>query len=308
MDVYDSVVVGGGPAGLTAAIYLARFNRSVIVADHGSGRSTTHEVNENYPGFPDGIASRELRERTQQQAARFGAHFAECKIESVERDGDLYLARDHDTVLRARTVVLATGVSDYLPDFENVDVQEYFGKTLFWCITCDGYKVRDRRVAVVGATDPAATTALQFLNFTPAITLITNREPGAAQVSEEKHSHLADAGIGVVEGEIACLYGEDGIMHEVELVHGERIELDVMFNQQGARPNSTLARQLDVETDERGYIKLADPEQRTNVERVYAAGDVTRDYAHQIVAAAHEGATAGISANYDLYRPEQRAG
>ena len=303
--LYDCVIVGGGPAGLAAAIYVARYNRSVVVADHGKGRSTSHETNDNYLGFPEGVKSTELRERGERQAARFGTHFAECKIEHIAKDGDVFVARADGDELRGRTLILATGVMDILPECEGQDVRDFFGKSLFWCITCDGYKVRGGRVAVVGGTDEAATTCLQFLNFTDRLTLITNRPPGKAEISDEKRGHLRANGIPVIEAGVQRLEGDDGCLRAAMLDNGRAVEMDYMFNQQGARPNSLLAREIGVAVDEAGYVKT-DNEQRTNVRLVYAAGDVTKPFAHQVVTAAHEGATAGQAANYDLYRPDQR--
>lgn len=305
MKTYDCVVIGGGPAGLSAAIYLARYNRSVMVIDHGEGRSTTHEINENYLGFPEGIPSKELRTLGKQQAERFGAEFTDCKIEEVRCEDDHFRTLGEGNDLRGRTLILAMGVKDKLPEFDNKDAQDYFGKSLFWCITCDGHKVRNARVAIVGADDEAATTCLQFLNFTDKLTMITNRPDGEAEIGDKKRKQLADAGIPLLEGTIGPLRGSKGMMTAVELDDGRGIELDFMFNQQGARPNSLLAKSLGVATNDDGYIKV-DNEARTNVERVYAAGDVTREFAHQVVTAAHEGATAAQAANYDLYRPEQR--
>lgn len=303
---YDCVVIGGGPAGLSAAIYLARYNRSVIVADHGSGRSTTHETNENYLGFPDGIRSTELRDLGKRQAERFGAEFIDCKIAEVSRTEDGFRAACDGVELHGRTLIFATGVRDYLPEFENADVDDFFGRSLFWCITCDGHKVRNRRVVVVGRDDEAATTTLQFLNFTPQLTMVTNRPPGGNLISDKKQQQLAAADITLIEGRVKKVYGEDGFMNVVELDDGRTLDVDFMFSQQGARPNTLLARPLGVELDQVGYIKV-DQEQRTNVAMVFGAGDVTREYAHQIVTAAHEGSTAACTANYELYRPEQRS-
>ena len=302
----DCVIVGAGPAGLAAAIYLARYNRRALVVDHGRGRSTTPEVNENYPGFPEGLPSLELRERGRRQAERFGAEFLDAKVEDVRADDGGFIARADALEVRGRTMILATGVRDWLPEFDNESARSYFGVSLFWCITCDGYKVRDKRVAVVGPDDDAATTALQFLNFTRDVALITNRPPGDDEITGRRRTDLREHGIDLYEGEVGRLEGDEGQMRAVE-VSGQRVELDCMFSQQGARPNSLLARRLGVATDDAGYITV-DPEQRTNIPGLYAAGDVTKEYAHQIVTAAHEGATAATSANYNLYESWQKHG
>jgi len=304
-DLYDCVIVGGGPAGISAAIYLARFNRSVIVCDHGDGRWTTREINENYLGFPDGIAAMQLRELGRRQAERFGAAFADLFVQDVQRGEGAFTVRGDNGEACGRTIILATGVQDILPEFDNADAREYFGMSLFWCITCDGYKTRGARVAIVGNDDGAATTALQFLNFTDQIALITNAPHGACRINVRKRAGLEAAGIPLYEGTITTIEGSGGRMSAVDLDDGRRVELDFMFNQQGARPNAALARQLGIVCDPQGYVRV-DNEQRTNVPFVYAAGDLTKEFAHQIVTAAHEGATAGTTANYDLYRPDQR--
>ena len=297
---YDAVIVGGGPAGLSAAIYLARFNRSVLVVDAGVGRSTSHETNENYLGFPRGVRARALRDRACRQAGRFGADFADGRVTSIRRNGAGFVANISRRRVHAETVILATGVVDRFPAIADID--DYVGVSLFWCITCDGWKARGKRVLVVGNDDEAATTALQFLNFTERVSMLTNVD-GAA-VSTKKRDALARAGIALHRGVIAEVNGSRGRVRAVVTNSGENIDADMIFSQQGCEPNVDLARSLDVRLD-RGFIKT-DVEQRTNVNRVYAAGDVTKAFAHQIVTAAHEGATAAQSANYDLYRPEQR--
>ncbi|HZP57678.1 MAG TPA: NAD(P)/FAD-dependent oxidoreductase [Dehalococcoidia bacterium] len=303
MELYDCVIVGGGPAGLSAAIYLARFNRSALVLDRGGGRWVTHEINENYLGFPDGIASRDLRDLGRRQAERFGARVLETAITSLRRTDGAFVADDGEAEFLGRTLILATGAIDLFPEFDALEA--CMGKSVFWCITCDGWKARDKRVAVVGATDAAAVTCMQFLQFTPQLAFVTNRPPGEAQVSPRRLRALHDAGIPFFEGAIAGIEETDGLIRALRLDTGARIEAHMLFNQQGSRPNSRLAQDLRVACTPHGWI-LTDDEQRTNVPMLYAAGDVTRLYAHQIVTAAHEGATAAQAANYDLYRPEQR--
>ena len=306
--LYDGLIVGGGPAGLSAAIYLARFNRSVLVIDFGEGRSTTHEHNENYLGFPDGIGIRDLRARGCRQAARFGARLETALVDRAERCGDGggpgFAAHCGERTWRGRTLIIATGVVDAFPDIP--DIEEYVGRSLFWCITCDGWKTRGKRVAVAGATDEAVTTCLQFRNFTHDLTFVTNRPVGAgARLSATSLQRLHDASIPLVEGEIACAEGEGGMMRALRLRDGRSIAAGVLISQQGSSPNCAVATDLGVELTPQGYIKT-DIEQRTNVPGVFAAGDVTKVFAHQVVTAAHEGATAAQAANYDLYAPWQR--
>ncbi len=298
---YDVAIIGGGPAGLSAAIYLARFNRSVIVIDAGEGRSTAHQVNENYLGFPHGIRARDLRKKGAIQAARFGATFMEARVTSVRKDGDGFALPCGRKVVHARAIILATGVTDDFPKI--ADVEQYVGKSLFWCITCDGWKTRGKRILLVGHDDEAATTALQFLEFTDDVSILTNSERHS--FSPKKVRYLEQAGIAIHRDVLASVEGNHGRMDAALTKKGERIPLDMMFSAQGSTPNDTLAKMLRLKCNSSGFIAV-NTEQRTSRKRVYAAGDVTKPHAHQIVTAAHEGATAAQAANYDLCRPEQR--
>lgn len=307
---YDCAIIGGGPAGESAAIYLARFNRSVLVLDRGGGRTCTHELNENYLGFPFGIKARKLWELGKTQAERFGAHFTQDEVKSItvkkvanSVKNPIFHVKTSNRDLEARSIIIATGVTDLYP---NIQAHEkYLGKSLFWCITCDGYKTRGKKVTLVGDSDEAACTALQFLNYTDQVRLITNYPPGKAEISALWRDRLAQAQVPLLETVIHTLHGDDGWVETIETVEHQHCATDYIFNMQGAIPNNSLATQLGVKVNSEGYIETSD-EQRTNVPFVYAAGDVTRMFSHQIVTAVHEGSMAAQAANYDLYRPEQR--
>lgn len=133
MKVYESIIVGGGPAGLSAAIYLARFNRSVLIIDkEKDGRWDTYEVNENYLGFPEGIKVRELRERGLVQAKKFGAEYIVDHIYKARKDGDHFIVESQDNSYKCKTLILATGVVDLFPHFDKW--RDYVGRSLFWCM------------------------------------------------------------------------------------------------------------------------------------------------------------------------------
>lgn len=301
--LYDCVIVGGGPAGLSAAIYLGRFLRKVLVVDNQDGRWETHEINQNYFGFPDGIPTVELRQRGVDQAIKYGAEIETDKIISVEKVGPSFVLQGKETSYQARTLLFATGVKDRFPQFDCME--ECLGRSLFWCITCDGYNTQNKQVMIVGYTKEALTTALQFLNYTDQIMVVTNHDRGAVRLDQKLVDKLAEHHIDIHEGRIAEVVGVNGIFEKIVLSTGEELHTDFMFSLQGASPNSQLAQSLGVRVDEHGYI-VSDIEQRTNIRGVYAAGDVTKAFAHQIVTAAHEGAQAAQAINYDLYLPEQR--
>lgn len=297
---YDVLVVGGGPAGLSAALYLARYDRQVALFDTGRGRSTWHQINHNYLGFPGGIAARELRERGRQQLAEYQQVTAlEHKIDTIKRENGHFIARGQAGEWQGRAVILCTGVIDHYSHFEGWD--EYVGRSMFWCITCDGYGCKGARVVVTGNTNAAASEALQLQRFTPHITVLT--DSNELYIDDTFQQRLKQQNIPLVQDKIEAAIGTNGQFEAICTKKGQRIELDQLFCQHGATPQSQLAKELGVLLTAEGYI-CVDTEQKTNVGGVYAAGDVTRLHSHQITTAVHEGGQAASAANYFLYPPE----
>lgn len=301
--ILDTLIIGAGPAGLSAAIYLSRFNRQVLVIDRGHGRTESQEINQNYLGFPEGIHSTKLVELGKTQAASFGAIFISGNVEQLVKTDDLFSVNIDGVIYTGKSVILATGVKDLYPNIPNA--LSFLGTSLFWCITCDGFKSIGKKVVVVGDSDEAACTALQFLQFTPRVEFVTNYEAGSDQISQKWRHRLDAAGIKLWESTIEEVTGERGQIKHIKLANGTSLQPDLVFSMQGAIPNITLASQLNVTINGEGYIET-DDEQRTNVPFVYAAGDVTRRFSHQIVTAVHEGSMAAQAANYDLYQDFQR--
>jgi thioredoxin reductase (NADPH) len=300
--IYDSLVIGAGFAGLSAALQLARSNRHVMVLDSGSGRSTYHQINHNYLGFPGGISARELRAMGRKQVEMYPVAFLDEGATALTAEEGYFTATtDSAERISARTVVLATGVRDRFPAFPGWET--YIGRSIFWCIVCDGYSTRGKRLVIVGNDDHAGVTALQFLQFTNRITVVTNSVecgigPAGCQALEEH-------GIRKIDGELAGVLGHDGILGAVELADGTHLPADFLFSLQGSDPNNDLAVQLGLETSHKGYV-VVDPEQKTSMPGVFAAGDVTRGLSHQVATAVHEGLTAATAAQYFLYEPWQK--
>ena len=298
---FDAAIVGGGPAGLAAAVNLGRALRPVLVCDRPQpGRSDYPQVNHNYLGFPEGVPARELRARGTAQARRYGAQVCDSEVVAIKRTpGGFALEASSGECYRARGVILATGVRDHWTRFPGFEA--FVGRSLHWCIVCDGYEMQGKRVVVAGNDDEAATMALQMHRFTPDVTLVTN--DGALGLTPEAADRLARRELPVVVGRIASgrsRDGEPGMLASLQLEDGRELPADHLFSHQGATPQTALARSLGVERSGSGYITV-DTEQRTSEPFVYAAGDCTRLLAHQIVTAAHEGATAAQTLNYDLF-------
>lgn len=299
----DALILGGGPAGLSAAIYLGRFTRRVLVLDAGQGRSSFAQLNENYLGFPDGITTRELRELGKKQAERFGVRFEDCRVERIEPIDGGFRAFTTGGDFDGKTLLFATGVTDVWPDIPHL--RDWIGRQVFWCITCDGHKTEGRKLVCVGNTDEAATTTLQFLLFTQSITLVA--DPDHARFSPEKIQALTRHNIEIVYAKPDRFdFSPDGTrIKGVCLTNGDLLPFDMLFSLLGVRPNTGLARDMGLRLDEHGYLVM-DEEGYTSMPGVFAAGDLTRMYSQQVASAVHAGAEAAQTMNYYLYAPFQR--
>lgn len=332
---FDCAIIGGGPAGLSAAVYLGRLRRSSMVIDDHEGRSLWQQVNRNYLGFPDGIEATELRKLGRRQAANFGAQFCNGEVDTVVRAGKRFCVRivpslpvgaapeegsqerreadaadasalgetqiEGAAELWASTLIFAGGVQDHFPEFVGRD--ECVGRTLFWCIICDGYEAIGKRAVVLGADEEAASTALQLRQFTAQITLVAGA--AAFDLPPARLDDLQAAGIVTLSGQVQNVPNDEGCVSALELDSGQTVPLDVLFTVHEKTPRSNLARALGVRCDTNGYI-AADDEQKTNVPGIFAAGDVTRKHNHQISSAVHEGGMAAAAVNYYLYGALQK--
>ena len=331
----DCAIIGGGPAGLSAAVCLARMRRCVLVIDDRDGRSLWSQINRNYLGFPDGIPAAEIRLQGRRQAAKYGAQFLLGRVTAADRDGDRFrllvegdieigagtkanVARDEELgrvlgevkagrseEIVARTIILATGVRDPFPSFDGRD--ECVGRSLFWCIQCDGYEASDKSLAVVGHDEEAAEMALDLLDFTPNVAIVAGRKSGFS-ARESRLSDLAANGIAAYRWPVQSYENENGQIGALILDDPRRTRLPVemVFTSHTPRARNELARQLGVHLNALGQIVVTS-EQLTGVPGVYAAGDATSVHDHQVSAAVHEGNQAAWAANYHLYRPVQRA-
>jgi len=299
----DAIIVGAGPAGLSAAIYLARYDRTVAVFDAGHGRSAFDQVNHNYLGFPGGVKATRLRELGRKQLTEYDqVDFVEAEVTACERREGEFVVESTVGTHGAKVVIIATGVVDRYPHFPGWE--DYVGTSMFWCITCDAYSSKGKNVVVIGHTDAAASEALQLSRFTKRLKVLTNSTENG--ISPTFQDRLAAFDIPVIHDQIERAEGADGQFDAVVTKGGHEIDLDALFCAQGAAPLIKLAEGLGVGLADNGYIET-DIEQATNVAGVFAAGDVTRMHGHQITTAVHEGATAASTANYHLYPPELKA-
>ena len=299
MKTWDCIIVGAGPAGLSAAVYMGRFRRTTLVLDASDGRWSYGQVNENYLGFPGGVRARKLHALGRAQAERFGVTFRETLVTRIEANGAGYVVHHRGGHAAARTVIWAAGVRDLWPDFPGV--RKLVGKSLFWCIVCDGWRTQGKRVLLLGNTEKAVGTALQFLTYTRDVTFLV----GAASLSARCHRKLDEVRIPVRRGTVKRVSaGLDGI-ERVVLDDGTEMKPDLIFSLYGSEPRTELLRGLPVVLTRGGHVRI-DEKNKTSLPAFFAAGDVSDKHGHQVATAVHEGAAAAMSANHVLYPPLQR--
>lgn len=271
MDVDDCIIVGAGPAGLTAAIYLARYHLAIRMFDCGTSRASWIPTSHNHAGFPDGIHGEDLLDRMREQAAKYGALREPKRVTDLAKDGDTFLVTCDDETYRARSVLLATGVVNNRP--EGIDEQlhdEALSRGLIrYCPVCDGYEVTDRRVGVIG-TGEHGTAEAQFLRgYTADLTLISPN--GDHDLSDECSAALDDAGIARVAGPCGG-FAIAGDKFAVETSQG-RLEFDSIYPALGSVVRSGLAKSCGAEVTDKDCIIVGD-HMETSVPGLFAAGDV----------------------------------
>ena len=280
----DVLIVGAGPAGLTAATYLGRFRRQVLVADGGPPRACWIPVSHNLPGFPEGITGDDILKRMRDQALEYGAVIEAGCIERVQRDGEGFVATLNGRQIRARAVLLATGVVDHHPELPGVE--DAIKRSLVRiCPICDAYEAIDKSVAIIANDDRGVREAAFMRTYTDRVTLIHVGPPEALT----ERDALERLGIKLVECAIEAVeIGADRI--SALTWSGGRHAFDMLYSALGTTPNATLARELSVDLTEDDLLKV-DAHSATSVPGFYAAGDVVKGL-NQIAVATSDAALA----------------
>ncbi|HEY8614845.1 NAD(P)/FAD-dependent oxidoreductase [Phenylobacterium sp.] len=284
--ILDCLVVGAGPAGLTAAIYLARFRRDFLVIDSAASRAGWIPRSHNHPGFPAGIRGKTLLARMRTQAEKYGAQFRLGRVEDLKRDGDLFVAGTTIGELRARTVILATGVMDNEPNLPGLDAAVSKGLVRI-CPICDGYEVIGQRVGVLSHDAHGAAEARFITTYSDQVTLIHVGAPDA--LPAEERQRLAADGIELIETAVDSVALEKRRITALSF-NGQPREFDVIYSALGVTPRTQLAMKAGAKLEESGRLVVGD-HQETTVPGLYAAGDVVRGL-NQISTAQGEAATA----------------
>lgn len=299
--LYDMIVIGGGPAGYTAALYAARSGLSVLVLEKLSagGQMTNTEQIDNYPGFPEGIGGFELGERMQKGALRFGAENQFSEVKSVELSGQVKIVRTRKKEFQARTVVLAAGAYPRKTGVEGED--RFAGRGVAYCAACDGMFYKDKTVAVYGGGNSAVEDALLLSRICKKVYLIHRRD--ALRATKVYQDALFGSSVELVWNSRVTAFLGDKHLTGVEIEDtktGEKRELslDGIFVSIGRIPDTGLF-EGQVDMDEAGYL-IADETTRTNLPGVFAAGDVRTKQLRQVITAAADGAAAAWNAEQYL--------
>ena len=265
----DCLIIGGGPGGLTAALYLARFRRSCLVVDAGSSRASWIPRSHNYPGFPPGINGNDLLVRLREQASGYGARLEHGQVEHIEPHAEGFSVRYGDRSCVARRIILATGIEDTLPDMPDVEQAIAEGKVRL-CAICDGYEVNGDNVAVYGEAECAIGHAVFLRTFSDRVTVVVHGEQDACDQAIALAEHYD---IRLISDRVEALRPcEAGI--ELITCEGDVHHFDIIYPSLGARFRSDLALQLGVDCDECGGVRVDDHLQ-TSMRGLYAIGDVT---------------------------------
>ena len=292
------LVIGSGPAGLTAALYTSRAQLSTVVvtgSQLGGQIATTHDV-DNFPGFPEGITGPELAGRMQQQAERFGAEFDYDLVTEVDfTKGTPFYVKTQNNEYLANSVVVTIGAS---PRRLNVPGEtEFTGRGVSWCATCDGWFFKGKNIIVVGGGDSALQEAIFLTKFAESVTIVHRRDTLRASIALQTRAFSNPRIHFVYDTVIDEIQGKDGsvkgvVLHNIKTDAVENKPIDGVFIFIGYDPNSSVFG-TQLTTDPQGYA-IVDNHMRTNVEGVFAGGEIHDDIFRQAITAAGQGCAAAL--------------
>lgn len=298
-STYDCIIIGGGPAGLTCAIFLGRYRRRVLVLDNLRPRNYAARAIHGFLGQHE-IPPAELLQRGRAEARAVGVEVCDCTAERIEREGDCFRVDTTAGSMVGRRIVLAYGIRDILPEIK--DIESYYGASVFHCPDCDGYEVTGKRVGVIGWGKKVAGLALKLLQWTDSLTIFLDGH--GREFSEEETSKLLAEQVSIKDEKVIDIVGRDTLVQAAVLETGERVAVDAFFFTIGSERTCDLAEQLGCEVVDSANLLVNDFKQ-TTVEGVYAIGDLVPGSQLAITSAA-DGAIAAIAVNKSLLPPARQ--
>lgn len=295
MMIYDCAIVGGGPAGLSAALVLGRSRRNVILFDENEGRNlVTREAH----GFltRDGIKPEELKRLGSEELEKYDSvKQVRNRVTTIKRVSEAHyeLTTESGEKFHSLKVLLTTGLKEELPDVPGI--WDFYGKSLYSCPYCDGWEVRDKPLALI-ADKSVFQVAKKLYTWSHDIVICTN---GEGDIAKEDRERLDKKGVRIIETPIAGLEGKEGMLERIVFEDGTSLERKYGFITPFMKPASNFGEQLGCELNEHGGI-VTDKYRRTNVWNVYAAGDASHIVPSQLIIAAGEGSAAALGIDGDL--------
>lgn len=294
-STWDVIIIGGGIAGLSAAVYLGRALRSTLIIDEGKSMASWEPHVENYLGFPESISGDELLRRGREQAEKYKTVFISDRVEKIHKRQDLFVVQTDDTEYVCKRLLLATGIYHEPPDLEGA--KDCLGRSMFFCKDCDAFKIQGQRIIIYGHSNESVEYALAMLNYSLSTALVTD---GKQPKWDEQHSiWLSEYKIPIYTSKIIRMERETCSVRKLQLENGFELDVDALFVTRGDIYFNQLARDIGAKVDKEGEIMI-DACLQTTVKGLYAAGCVTPANCQMIIAAG-QGALAAQSINRDLF-------
>jgi len=298
-DIKDVIMIGAGPSSLAAAVYTTREHIDTLLLEKAAigGLAAITDIVDNYPGFPDGIEGMKLAGELEKQAERFGAVIDYGEVTEIRDEGKEKVVVSDGKELRAKTLLISTG-----SDYNKIGVPgeaEYYGRGVHYCATCDGAFYKEKKLVVVGGGNSAVQESLFLTRFASHIDMLVRSEVKASEVLEDELKKYIDEGkitvhLNTTTEEIVATDGKVSLVKAKKDGKSVDFKTDGVFVFVGLKPNTGFLEGSGVELDERGLVKT-DGKLQTNLEGVFASGDVRSGATMQIASAVGEGATAALS-------------
>lgn len=292
-EIYDVIIVGGGAAGLSAALMLGRCRRKVIVFDTRKPRNARSHGMHGYL-TRDGILPDQFLSIARKELDQYKVELQFEEVAKAEWGGSAFEVKlSSGKVFLSRKLLIATGVTDIVPPLRNID--DFYGSSVFHCPYCDGWEVREKTLAAYGKGNKGLGLALTLQTWSSDIILFTD---GLWNLKKSDQEKMEKAKIKVYSSKIVSLHGDNGKLSHIELADGSKINCDAMFFSTGFAQHCTLVKDLDCHMSRKGVVKT-DKQQHTNIKGLYVAGDASVDM-HMVAVATAEGLKAAVAINKEL--------
>ncbi|MEO8209412.1 MAG: NAD(P)/FAD-dependent oxidoreductase [bacterium] len=291
--MFDCIIIGGGPSGLTCAIYLARFQRSVLLIENGKYRNYASQGVHGFLGY-DGVKPMTLITAARKEALKYGVTFYKSTVTKLKNKNKFFEVNCDSILYKSKIIVMAYGVRDILPEIEGIE--KYYGKSVYHCPVCDGYEIMNKKVGLTGNPENSIHLALELKQWTENITLFC----GNNVISSYLKKKLEKNKIGVVEKSITKLAGDKNSFKYVVLSDGEKINFDAIFFCSNVLMSCKLHEDINCRMDDRNKIQVNKCRQ-TNIEGAFAIGDIISG-PQLVVKSCADGAIAAIEINKKLIK------